>query len=244
MAGAARHAPGGTATSVPGEALINSRRKRCNQSFPGATKPDTRTRILVATLTLFNEQGEPNTTTNAIADEVDISPGNLHYHFRKKAELVGALLNEFQADAGHVLEPPADSAATIEDFWAFLQSLVELLAADRFLLRDTETLVATYPNVRKALAGFSRALLGVMRIYQDALQRDGTLDISAEQQVLVARVLVIIVMFSERFDDLGGKRPAAEVAATQIARSVLGVLQPYGSSRGKAVIAEMLRHYR
>ena len=154
------------------------------------------------------------------------------------------MLNEFQADAGHVLEPPADSAATIEDFWAFLQSLVELLAAYRFLLRDTETLVATYPNVRKALAGFSRALLGVMRIYQDALQRDGTLDISAEQQVLVARVLVIIVMFSERFDDLGGKRPAAEVAATQIARSVLGVLQPYGSSRGKAVIAEMLRHYR
>lgn len=208
------------------------------------TKPDTRTRILVATLTLFNEQGEPNTTTNEIADEVDISPGNLHYHFRKKSELVDALLKAFQADAGQVIEPPAAGAATIEDFWAFLQSLVELLAAYRFLLRDTETLIATYPHVRKALAGLSRALLGVMQLYQDALQRDGTLDISTEQQALVARVLVIIVLFSERFDDLGGERPAAEAAATQIARSVLGILQPYGSSRGKAVIAEMLRHYR
>lgn len=205
------------------------------------TKPDTRTRILVATLTLFNEQGEPNTTTNAIADEVDISPGNLHYHFRKKAELVDALLKAFQADAGQVLEPP--SAATVEDFWAFLQSLVELLAAYRFLLRDTETLIMSYPNVRKALAGFSRALLGIMQLYQDALRRDGTLEMGREHEGLVARVLVITVLFSERFDDLGGKRAAADDAATQIARSVLVILQPYGSSRGKMIIDELLRHY-
>ncbi len=205
------------------------------------TKPDTRTRILVATLTLFNEQGEPNTTTNAIADEVDISPGNLHYHFRKKAELVDALLKAFQADAGQVLEPP--SAATVEDFWAFLQSLVELLAAYRFLLRDTETLIMSYPNVRKALAGFSRALLGIMQLYQDALRRDGTLEMGREHEGLVARVLVITVLFSERFDDLGGKRAAADDTATQIARSVLVILQPYGSSRGKMIIDELLRHY-
>lgn len=207
------------------------------------TRPDTRTRILVATLTLFNEQGEPNTTTNAIADEVDISPGNLHYHFRKKAELVDALLEEFQADARHVLEPPASGAAAIEDFWAFLQSLVELLAAYGFLLRDTETLIMAYPNVRKALAGFSRALQAVMQLYQDALHRDGTLQISTEYREQVSRTLVIIVLFSERFDELDGSRSSAAASATQIARSVLGVLQPYGSIRGKAVIDEMLRHY-
>lgn len=207
-------------------------------------KPDTRTRILVATLTLFNEQGEPNTTTNAIADEVDISPGNLHYHFRRKAELVGALLTEFQADAGNVLEPPARETAGIEDFWAFLQSLLELLAAYRFLLRDTETLVTTYPNVKKALAGFSRALLAVMQLYQDAMRTEGTLEIAAESQARVSRILVIIVLFSERFDELGGRLRAADESATQIARSVLGVLEPYGSKRGRAVIADMLRHYR
>lgn len=207
-------------------------------------KPDTRTRILVATLTLFNEQGEPKTTTNAIADEVDISPGNLHYHFRKKAELVDALLKEFQADAGKVLEPPEPGAAAIEDFWAFLQSLLELLAAYRFLLRDTESLIAAYPNVRKALAGFSRALLAIMQLYQDAMRADGTLDIGPDAQARVSRVLVIIVLFSGRFDDLGGQEKSTDETATQIARSVLGVLQPYGSSRGSAVIGDMLQHYR
>lgn len=206
-------------------------------------KPDTRTRILVATLTLFNEHGEPNTTTNEIADEVDISPGNLHYHFRKKAALVDALLKEFQADAGTVLEPPAARTATIEDFWAFLQSLLELLAAYRFLLRDTETLVATYPNVHKAMAGFSRALLAVMQIYQDALRRDGTLEMSRDNQALVCRVIVVVVLFSERYDELGGERPAVHESATRIARSVLAILLPYGSDRGRAMIGEMLQHY-
>ena len=207
------------------------------------SKGDTRTRILVSTLTLFNEQGEPNTPTNSIADEAGISPGNLHYHFRRKADLVDALLKEFQADSARVLEPPAPGIAAIEDFWAFLQSLLELLAAYRFLLRDTETLIASYPSVRKALAGFAQALLAMMRLYQEALQQEDTLEVDRASEAHIARVLVIVVLFSERFDDLSGSQAAAADSTAQIARSVLGVLQPYGTVRGKAVIGEMLRHY-
>ncbi|MDH3548773.1 MAG: TetR/AcrR family transcriptional regulator, partial [Gammaproteobacteria bacterium] len=67
---------------------------------------NTRNRVLVASLLLFNEKGEPRTTTNEIANEVDISPGNLHYHFRRKEQIVEALLDAFQTDAQQVLHPP------------------------------------------------------------------------------------------------------------------------------------------
>ncbi len=59
-------------------------------------KSTTRERILEACRTLFNERGPAEVTTAEIATGVGISEGNLHYHFRRKDQIVTALFERFE----------------------------------------------------------------------------------------------------------------------------------------------------
>jgi AcrR family transcriptional regulator len=204
---------------------------------------DTRTRILVASLLLFNEQGEPNTALNDIADEIDISPGNLHYHFRKKADVVAALLAEFQADARQVLQPAQSVTASLDDFWVFLHSLLELKEAYAFLWRDMETLVAEQPNVGNALKHFAKALGATFELYLHGMANSGVLGAGSGDMPMVARNLAVIALFSDRFDSLIGVDRTADDAALRIASSVLGMLKPLAAAEAAPHLGELATHY-
>ena len=47
--------------------------------------------ILEAARELFNETGTQSSTTNHIAKAMEISPGNLHYHYKNREEIVRLL---------------------------------------------------------------------------------------------------------------------------------------------------------
>ena len=64
-------------------------------------KVTNRDRILKKSIELFNTQGVVAITTNHIADALNISPGNLYFHFRNKEqitlELYKSMTNELYA---------------------------------------------------------------------------------------------------------------------------------------------------
>lgn len=91
-------------------------------------------RIIETTLNLFNRFGEFNVTTSLIANQVGISPGNLHYHFNTKEELITVLYINFQNRFENLLKTPP--AANFTEVQQHLVALVEGVWDFRFLFRD------------------------------------------------------------------------------------------------------------
>lgn len=207
----------------------------------------TRQRILVAALLLFNENGASKTTTNEIADEVDISPGNLHYHFRRKSDLVTALLEEFQVDAKHVLSVGDADSYTLDDFWVALHLLLECTASYRFLFRDMESIASEYPKVETTLQHFARGLVAWFELQLRALCDGQVLAIEESEFGPVSRNLVVITLMMERFDALvtrsSTRSSKGEVSALRVGSSVMSLLRPYVQDSAAGLLDELSMPY-
>ncbi|MEM8496480.1 MAG: TetR/AcrR family transcriptional regulator [Pseudomonadota bacterium] len=109
----------------------------------------TRDRILECSLELFNEEGEPNVTTLHVSTELDISPGNLYYHFKGKDSIIAVLFSDFEAQLSElqITQLPEDSP--LLNMWAYLQLSFETMARYLFLFRDVADLLTRYPALQR-----------------------------------------------------------------------------------------------
>ncbi|MCU4449015.1 TetR/AcrR family transcriptional regulator [Acinetobacter lwoffii] len=115
----------------------------------------TKERILQLSLQLFNERGERSVTTNHIAAELGMSPGNLYYHFRNKNEIIKELMEQYQHQTLEMLALPDDRALDANDKVHYFQVLSSQLWAYRFLHRDVYHLVENNEDFRKMYPRFA-----------------------------------------------------------------------------------------
>ncbi|MFE8070559.1 TetR/AcrR family transcriptional regulator [Marinobacteraceae bacterium S3BR75-40.1] len=125
----------------------------------------TRDRILLTSLELFNERGERNVTTNHIAAHLNISPGNLYYHFRNKPDIIYQLFLEYEKLVDHYLQVPEDRPLTVEDKVAYLETVFDGLWSYRFFHRDLEFLLDCDERLRRDYRAFTvRCLQAIVAI--------------------------------------------------------------------------------
>ena len=124
--------------------MLSSARPPIPSREPMDRKPKRRTRerIVETSLRLFNEFGEPNVTTTVIADEMNISPGNLYYHFRNKDEITNTIFADFEREVDALFTTPLKRTPNVEDIWFFLHLLFEAIWKYRFLYRDLNDLLS------------------------------------------------------------------------------------------------------
>lgn len=109
----------------------------------------TKDRILLTSLTLFNEEGEPNVTTVDIAAEMDISPGNLYYHFKGKEAIIESLYLTMEHELTEILKAPGTESIEIENIWFYLYVVFEAIYKYRFFYRNIADILMRYPDINK-----------------------------------------------------------------------------------------------
>ena len=208
----------------------------------------TRNRILDASLRLFNEFGAPAVTTNRIADELDISPGNLHYHFRHKEDIVLELFQRFERSIGELMGAAEQDLRGVADLWLYVHFTFERVQEFRFLFRDQSELVAVYPSLRTRMQRQIERSIGVIRSFIGRLADQRVLLASDEEMDALALNMSIV---SNYWFNLDGVRSAGRSAASpehghSAARGVFQVLSlvtPHLRGRTRKAFGELALRY-
>ena len=205
---------------------------------------DTRELILGTSLGLFNHFGEPNVTTNHIADEADISPGNLYYHFRSKDDIVLELFKRFATRFQPLIEIPEDILLHPEDLWFQLHLSFELKGEYRFLYRNLADLTARIPDLERAMRGLLQRERKAALNSLSGLEQAGAMRIAPDQKELLADSILLSLTYWIPFAELtqpgGLEDNRSQVAA--IAR-VLQLVTPWLAQPQREQFGELALAY-
>jgi AcrR family transcriptional regulator len=188
-------------------------------------------RILEVTLALFNRFGEPNVSTTLISAELNISPGNLYYHYPAKDELINALFDRFERALNELLNA-GDSVRDVEDAWFFMHSLFELIWEYRFLYRDLNDLLSKNRRLETHFQSVLKNKTRAVKSLLDSMSRAGSLQIDSREVDATATSMVVVLTYWLSFEYVRDPRHALEAENAQMAlmrgaHHVLNLLTPY-----------------
>ena len=204
----------------------------------------TRERILETALLLFNQFGAPHTTTAGIADEMEISPGNLYYHFRNRDEIIAELFGRFERRLDGLLATPEGRSAGVEDLWFLLHLLFEAMWDHRFLFRDLDDILSRNRKVASRFALIMRRGARTVIELCRSLVATGAMDASEHEIAALADNVAIVATYWISYQKISaGERAAETVSLDRAAYQVLSLIAPFLRGDARALLDRLSRDY-
>ena len=196
----------------------------------------TRDRIIHAALALFNDRGEPNVTTNHIAADLAISPGNLYYHFRNKEQIIHSIFDLYATDL-QVSFQPRSEAETTESLLSYLDAVFLLMWRYRFFYANLPELQLKYLEAQAKL----RSNIAIL---MQSLKDGGLVDIDDEDLKTLAETLLMVASswISYQTTQVAG----AKITPTIIYKGViqiLNIVRPLATPLGCERVEALKQYY-
>jgi AcrR family transcriptional regulator len=208
----------------------------------------TRERILELSLRLFNEFGEPNVTTTTIAEEMEISPGNLYYHFRNKDDIVNSIYAQFEVEINKKLAFPEGRAANVQDVWTYLHLSFEIVWRYRFFYRDLNDLLSRNRNFELNFKQILNHKIQVARELCVKLREEEKFYANDAEIDALATNMVVVATYWLPYEYVRNPRKYTELQTMQesLARGcyqVMVLISPYLRGESKQVFEKLSNDY-
>jgi AcrR family transcriptional regulator len=158
-----------------------------------ALSQDTRTRIADAALALFNAEGTHAVSTRHVASKLQISPGNLYYHFGNKEEIVLALYERIEAQLLGIVVPLQGPSPSFDEVLRYLDRIFAHLWEYRFFYRDLTALLQDVPGLKERYRLLAERVQANSRLLFKSLVEEGWMDATDEQiELLAANAWIVL----------------------------------------------------
>ena len=196
----------------------------------GVTRPHggNREKILDTALRLFNEQSTGPVSTNHIAKEAGVSPGNLYYHFRNKQELIRELYSRQVDEFAPLWQEMQSSRQVFVSLVELLYRGFEITWRYRFFAREQSSLMQQDPWLKEKLRWVYETRSVLVPPLMDAARKEGIVDLPDDDGLIddINRLIWMVTYYWLSFFDLESDEPP-ENGFLEGTRLCLRTVEPY-----------------
>lgn len=203
----------------------------------------TKDKILQCSLNLFNEEGEQNVTPVDIANELEISPGNLYYHFKGKDPIIKQLFLDFEEEFRMVLNAPVNKPLELSDNWVYFYILYEEIADFRFFYRNLQAILERYPDLERRFRSLVSLKIKAMTSLISRLKETGFINISDVELEQMAERFALQLTYWPTYQTLMDEQSSTPVSIHKGVFGLISQLTPYVVADGDAFL-KLLTEFR
>lgn len=169
---------------------------------------NTKDKIIETARLLFNEKGTRHVTTNHIAEQAGISPGNLYYHFRNKEDIILALFEQLTAygvvEYQKVLQQyPPGTLESMEQTFTMIQAFNWRY---RFFKRELTALIMNDPQLKARFHEVNQMQLEMIQeSIREAMEQGFLRPLNAKTLDLLTEEVWLVTLFWLNYLEVGGE---------------------------------------
>ncbi len=202
-----------------------------------AERSKTKEKILRTALALLNNEGEINITSVDIAAVMEISPGNLYYHYKGKDVIIAELFADFESELRQVLAAPVGKPMALEDNWIYLYIIFEEINDFRFFFLNLTSLLERIPALKPK---FTRLLSLMQKTFErllSGLESSGQLNFRVDEKSILSERLTAHFTYWLAYANLRGLRGSPKTIIHEGVYAALTQITPHWGDQSEPYAA-------